>query len=383
MANIIEVGVTEDGFVNTDRTTIYNAIADRLVAAFGSYFDTSEESPDGQVIGVVADLAKQCLDIAEEGYSQYNPNTAYSTGLDQIVLLNNVTRFINTPTTVTLVLSGTDGTNIAAKSKVKDINDNIFTINDDVVLPASVTATCTVTGPIVVAADIGWTIIDEVPGWDLVENPEAGYTGVTYEQDSALRARRQNSTILNGTGPIDAIYSALSKLGLEYITIIDNDTGAPVEGQPPGTIQVIVKGGTPSEIAMAIYQEKGTGIRTYGTTSQTVTDSNGYLKTIKFSRPIDTPIYATVNIKRLKGSSNDSATMIQTACMDYINQSKIGDIIVWSDLLSYISSQVELVSIKSLFTGRTANPTLTDDIDLASAEKAVATTSGVIVNVLT
>ena len=383
MANIIEVGVTEAGFVNTDRRTIYNAIADRLVAAFGSHFDTSEESPDGQIIGVVADLAKQCLDIAEEGYNQYNPNTAYSTGLDQIVLLNNVTRFINTPTTVTLVLSGTDGTNIAAKSKVKDINDNIFTINDDVVLPASVTATCTVTGPIVVAANIGWTIIDEVAGWDLVENPEAGYTGVTYEQDSVLRARRQNSTILDGTGPIDAIYSALSKLGLEYITIIDNDTEAPVEGQPPGTIQVIVKGGTPSEIAVAIYQEKGTGIRTYGTTSQTVTDSNGYLKTIKFSRPIDTPIYAIVNIKRLKGSSNDSATMIQTACMDYINQSKIGDVIVWSDLLSYISNQVELVSIKSLFTGRTANPTLTDDIDLASAEKAVATISGVIVNVLT
>ena len=95
MANIIDVGVTEDGFLNTDRITIYDAISDRLTSAFGSYFDTSAESPDGQVIGVVADLAKQCLDIAQESYNQYNPNTAYGVGLDQIVVLNNVKRFIN------------------------------------------------------------------------------------------------------------------------------------------------------------------------------------------------------------------------------------------------------------------------------------------------
>lgn len=382
MANIIKVGVTEDGFINTDRTTIYNAIADRLVAAFGSYFDTSEESPDGQVIGVVADLAKQCLDVAEEGYSQYNPNTAYSTGLDQIVILNNVKRFIDTPTTVTLVLDGVSGTNVSAGSKVKEENDNVFTLNDDVILPASVTATCTMPGAITIDANMTWTIVDEVTGWDSVINPEAGYAGIDYEQDAALRARRANSTIINGTGPIDAIYNGLAKLGLEFITIIDNDTEEDVDGQPPGTIQVIVKSGTPSEIALAIYQEKGTGIRTYGTTSQTVIDSNGYPKVIKFSRPIDTTIYAVVNMKRLKGSSNNSATLVQTACIDYINQTKIGSIIVWSDLLSYIASEVDLVSIKSLFIGRTANPTLADDIDLVSDEKAVAATTGVIVNVL-
>ena len=383
MANIINVGVTEDGFLNTDRTTIYNAISDRLTSAFGSYFDTSAESPDGQVIGVVADLAKQCLDIAQESYNQYNPNTAYGVGLDQIVVLNNVERFINKATTVTLNLDGTAGTNVAAGSKVKDENDNIFTINDAVVLPMSVTATCTVTGPIVVGANATWTIIDAVAGWTSVENPEAGYTGIDYEKDAVLRARRANSTIISGTGPIDAIYSALAKLGLGYVAIIDNDTDNTVDGQPPGTIQVIVKGGTPSEIAQAIYQEKGTGIRTYGTTQQVVTDSKGYTKTIRFSRPVDTPIYAVVNVKRLKGSSNETQAMVQTACVDFINNTKIGAEIVWSELVSYIADQVNLISIKSLYLGRSANPTSTEDIDLTSIEKSIASASGVIVNVLT
>ena len=383
MANIINVGVTEDGFLNTDRTTIYNAISDRLTSAFGSYFDTSAESPDGQVIGVVADLAKQCLDIAQESYNQYNPNTAYGVGLDQIVVLNNVKRFINKATTVTLNLDGVAGTNVAAGSRVKDENDNIFTLNESVILPMSVTATCIIAGPIIVEANATWVIIDAVAGWTSVENPEAGYVGIDYEEDAALRARRANSTVISGTGPIDAIYSALAKLGLEYVAIIDNDTDNTVDGQPPGTIQVIVKGGTPSEIAQAIYQEKGTGIRTYGTTQQDVTDSKGYIKTIRFSRPIDTPIYAVVNVKRLKGSSNETHAMVQTACVDFINNIKIGAAIVWSELVSYITEQVNLISIKSLYLGRSANPTSTEDIDLTSIEKSIASASGVIVNVLT
>ena len=52
MGNIINVGISDAGFTNTDRTTIYNAIADRLTSAFGAYFDTSDESPDGQVMGL-------------------------------------------------------------------------------------------------------------------------------------------------------------------------------------------------------------------------------------------------------------------------------------------------------------------------------------------
>ena len=383
MANIINVGVTEDGFLNTDRTTIYNAISDRLTSAFGSYFDTSAESPDGQVIGVVADLAKQCLDIAQESYNQYNPNTAYGVGLDQVVVLNNIKRFVNKATTVTLNLDGIAGTNIAAGSRVRDENDNIFTLNEAVVLPMSVTATCIIAGPVVVAANTTWSIIDAVAGWTSVENPEAGYTGIDYEEDAVLRARRANSTIISGTGPIDAIYGALAKLGLEYVAVIDNDTNNTVDGQPPGTIQVIVKGGTPSEVAQAIYQEKGTGIRTYGTTSQEVIDSKGYAKTIKFSRPADTPIYAVVNIKRLKGSSNESQALAQSACIDFINNTKIGGEIVWSELMSYIAEHVDLISIKGLYIGRSANPTSTEDIDLASAEKAITSTSGVVVNVLT
>ena len=84
--------------------------------------------------------------------------------------------------------------------------------------------------------------------------------------------------------------------------------------------------------------------------------------------------------KRLKGSSNDASTLVQTACINYLNSTKIGATIVWSDLLSYIAEQVDLISIKSLFIGRTANPTKTDDIELTPTEKAVATTTGVIVN---
>ena len=61
---------------------------------------------------------------------------------------------------------------------------------------------------------------------------------------------------------------------------------------------------------------------------------------------------------------------------------KIGAEIVWSEIVSYIASQVDLISIKSLYLGRSANPTSTEDIDLIPIEKSIASASGVIVNVL-
>ena len=68
---------------------------------------------------------------------------------------------------------------------------------------------------------------------------------------------------------------------------------------------------------------------------------------------------------------------------DFINNIKIGAAIVWSELVSYITEQVNLISIKSLYLGRSANPTSTEDIDLTPIEKSIASASGVIVNVLT
>lgn len=382
MSNLIDVGVTDTGFQNTTRDDIYAKIGSRLKASFGSQFDTSQESPDGQVIAVVADLAKQLLDINEQTYYSYSPSHAFGQGLTNITALNRVERFINTATRVTVALGGVAGTIVPAGSLVGDDVGNEFKTLETATLPFSVTAECTVTGEIAVAAGQITKVITQINGWNTVSNNFAGQTGVTYEEDPQLRARRENSTILTNNGPMDAIYEELISMGLQYVTIIENDTAADIDGQPSGTFQVIVDGGAESEIAKVISKNKALGVRTYGTISVTILDSKGYEKVINFSRSVSTEVFVEIDIKRLKGSSNDSTSIVQKAVVDYLNTRNIGESVYWSEMIGNITDNTELVSVRRLVMGRTSGSLTTDDLAVLRNEKPIGLLSGVIVNVL-
>ena len=382
MSNLIDVGVTDTGFQNTTRDDIYAKIGSRLKASFGSQFDTSQESPDGQVIAVVSDLAKQLLDINEQTYYSYSPSHAFGQGLTNITALNRVERFINTATKVTVALGGVAGTIVPVGSLVGDDAGNEFKTLETATIPFSVTAECTVTGEVAVAAGQITKVITQITGWDTVSNNFAGQSGVTYEEDPQLRARRENSTILTNNGPMDAIYEELISMGLQYATIIENDTAADIDGQPSGTFQVIVDGGAESEIAKVISKNKALGARTYGAISVTILDSKGYEKVINFSRSGSTEVFAEIDIKRLKGSSNDSAAIVQKAVVDYLNTRNIGESVYWSEMIGNITDNTELVSVRRLVMGRTSGALTTDDLAVLRNEKPIGLLSGVIVNVL-
>lgn len=382
MSNLIDIGVTDTGFKNTTRDDIYAKIGSRLKASFGSQFDTSQESADGQVIAVVADLAKQLLDINEQTYYSYSPSHAFGQGLTNITALNRVERFIDTATKVTVALGGVAGTIVPAGSLVGDDAGNEFKTLETATIPFSVTAECTVTGEIAVAAGQITKVITQITGWNTVSNNFAGQTGVTYEEDPQLRARRENSTILTNNGPMDAIYEELISMGLQYVTIIENDTAADIDGQPSGTFQVIVDGGAESEIAKVISKNKALGVRTYGTVSVTILDSKGYEKVINFSRSVSTEVFVEVDIKRLKGSSNDSASIVQKVVVDYLNTRNIGESVYWSEMIGNITDNTELVSVRRLVMGRTSGSLTTDDLAVLRNEKPIGLLSGVIINVL-
>lgn len=382
MSNILDVGVTDKGFKNTTRDDIYNKVAGRLVASFGSQFDTSQESPDGNVIAVVADLGKQLLDINEQAYYSYSPTHAFGQGLANITALNRVPRFINTATKVTVQLGGVTGTVIPKGSLVGDDAGYEYATAEEVTLPFSVTAICTTTGEIAVAAGQITKIITPVTGWNTVGNAYAGQTGVTYETDPQLRARRANSTILTNNGPMDAIYEALISEGLEYVAIIENDTAVEIAGQPSGTFQVIVDGGAESEIAKVISTNKAVGVRTFGNVSVTINDSKGYPKVINFSRSVATEIFATIDIKRLKGSTNDSDVVVKNAVINYLNTRNIGEPVYWSEVIGHITDNTDLISVRRLIMGTVKGTQTTDDIIVLRNQKPIGTHSGVVVNVV-
>lgn len=368
-----QYGITDKGFVRKPIDAILDGLNNKFVAAFGSTFDLSPESPDGQVIGIVADEISQCWGQAEYGFNAYRPGSMQGVGLDNICELTNTKRYVNKPTSVTVSCSGAVGTLVPAGSVVGD-GTMTFETQTDVTLPGDTTAVATQSGAYYVAVGaVNKILTTGIAGWTAVVNEDVGQVGIVYEEDPALRARRDKTTAVSGSATVEAIYAALADLNLEYIRIRDNDTGAAIKGQPAGTVFVVVDGGTKNDIARRIYNAKTGGVPTHGTESININDSKGYPHTIKFSRSSNTDIYVKGTFKRRTGSnisSNDAAKHLQAAMIAHLNSLQPGESVVWSSLFAPLMGATVGLEVDSLFIGLAANPKLTTSIELDIDKRA-------------
>lgn len=371
-----QYGVTGNGFVRKPLDAILDSLNSRFLASFGSTFDVSPESPDGQVIGIVADECDTCWSQAQLVFNAYRPGAVQGIGLDNVCELTNTIRYVDQHTSVTVECKGTQGTLVPAGSVVGD-GTMQFTTQTDVQIPGDVTVIANESGAYYVAPHtVNKIITTGIAGWTSVDNDDVGQTGIEYEQDPALRARRDKTTAVSGSATVEAIYAALVDLNLDYLRIRDNDTGAAIGTQPAGTIFVVVDGGTKNDIARRIYNSKTGGVPTFGNESITINDSKGYPHTIHFSRSSGTEIYVKGTFKRRNGSnisSNDAIAELKQAAVDYLNSLQPGESVTWSYMFGPLTESTPNIEIDSLFIGVAANPTGTSTIDLDIDKRAKGT----------
>lgn len=371
----VQYGVTANGFVRKPVDVIIKSLNNKFRASFGSTFDVSPESPDGQIIGIIADEISSCWVQAEHGFNAYRPGATTGIGLDNICELSRVVRYKDRPSSSTVVLGGSSGVIIPEGSLVGDDSGLEFVTTEDASLPGQVTVNCTTLGEIYIAANTITKIITPIEGWKTVNNPEAGQTGIDFEADPALRVRRDRTTAISGTATIESIYARLVSLDLEYIRIRDNDTSAAIGSQPPGTLYVVVDGGNPNEIARKIYEGKTAAVPTHGEVSVEVLDSKGNPHTVKFSRTTPQEVFLTATFKRRAGSnlsSNDAIGDLQKAAANYINSLQPGEPVVWSYLFRPLTAAVPNIEINSLFIDTVADPKKTETINLDIDKRAHA-----------
>lgn len=376
-------GVTEQGFTVKSAAEITADLDAKFVGTFGSQFDTSAESPDGQLIGIVAKLLEDVWQQAEGAYNAYSPSNAYGVGLDKVAEINGITRITNLPTSVAITFSGTTGTVVPAGYIVKTVDGLEFATVAVAVIPAIVTAKCTTQGAIRILANEVHVLTTAIAGLTGATNLEPGITGIVREEDPAFRARRENSTISRGTSSIDAIYEGVKSLNLPYIAIIENTTSATVDGVPANSFLVVVEGGTPAEVSQVIYDNKPQGITSYGSIVTVVNDSKGYPHNIGISRPTPIDISVTTSITNLPGASVDSATLVKAAIVDYVNDINISEDVYWSYFFSAILEVVPNIKINSLQIKFTVGGTFgTTDLVLTPQQRARTDASKVVVSVV-
>lgn len=320
--------ITFNGYVVKTENDWYNEERQRYLA-IDSNWSLDPSTPDGLKLASDAEIWATLDELGLQAYNSKDPNKASGIELNTLYYLTTgKIRPVGTPSTVTLTVSGTDGTVIPAGSIVESlINGSKWTTDAAVIIngtSASISATCTVNGD--TQASIGDISIIKSPtgGWQSVTNPSVATPGSNAPTDAELRAIRNRSVAKVGSNQIDNMVSSVQTTdGVRRVSIPENDTNATdANGLPAHSIAPIVDGGTDEDVALSIYVKKNPGVLLHPVNTPVIvpvtSPVTGNQKDITFSRPdyIDIVIVvAIINDGSLPGNADE---LITEAILEYL-----------------------------------------------------------------
>lgn len=376
--------IDDTGFTRARLDQRLAALTSAVRAIFGTDIDLSPESPDGQLLGVFAELISDADSLAEAVYNGRSPGGARGAALARLSLLNGVIKKSAQFSTVTLSVTGTNGTVIPIGSLVGHATDSTIvfqttaamTISGGVATGAARSSTA---GP--VRAGIGTLTarLIVISGWATVTNAADATVGQFEETDPALRTRRAASVALPSQGILDGLEAALAQTAdVIHAKVYENpEETVDANGLPPHSINAIVDGGAAADIGLALWLKKSLGVTQVGAQTQVITDVQGFAHTMRWDTPLPVTVYVTVQLDVPVGSATKAT--IAAAIVAYGDDaSDIGADVEWFKLSNPINS-VPGLSVAAVFLGSSPGPTL--QANLAVAFNAIATWDAARINV--
>lgn len=376
-------------------TDILALFTSSFLAIYGQTSFLGNDYAPYQLLSALALAASDSNSGLQLVYNNMSPATAIGVGLSLIVLLNGIARLSASFSTCTVTLTGTAGAVITNGVIQNSATGDLWN------LPASATIGGGGTVAVTAVAQVAGSINATASQLTVIVTPQAGWTSVTngsnlpsigqpVEPDSVLRVRQQNSVALPsetlGAGTIAAILAVPGVtrinnnplLGGSSTTSFENPTGSTDSwGNPAHSISPVVEGGDSVAIATAIYNNRGLGVLTNGSTggtpvSENITDPNtGIVTAIGFARPTETPIYVSLKAHVFLGSTSTWTPLIQAAIASYLNGLSLGGTISFGDLVAAANSanpsgpQSFSIQGSNFFFGTTASPSSNADINLS------------------
>lgn len=353
-------GLTAAGFSAMTLAEIRADLNARVWAAFGATLDLSDRSLEGQLVGILAERLAALWELAEAVNSAMDIDAATGAALDSLAMLTGTLREGARPSRVTLTLTGTAATTVAAGSLARvpdgvqfatdeaatleavpswaattgyvvgDVVENggrvyvcvnagtsagsggpvetAYLVEDDDgtvewlymgdgTAIATVPAAATVTGALVANTGTITEIVTPAGGWTDVYNQADATVGAAQENDQDLRIRRALELAQPGTGTADAIRAALLAVAdVTAVRVFVNNTDAVVDGMPPHSVEALVQGGADQDLWDALLANVAAGIRTHGTEDGSATDSAGVAHAVAFSRPAEVNVYVAISV---------------------------------------------------------------------------------------
>jgi uncharacterized phage protein gp47/JayE len=386
-ATVSETGISAPPFVDVLASL---QASFRLIYGDDAYLEP--DSQDGQLLAIIAKAITDCNQAAVAVYNSFSPQTAVGVGLSNAVKLNHIQRLVPTKSQVNVTLVGQTGTTIL-NGVVGDSAGTRWMLPSTVTIPVGgsliVTAEAESAGAITAPIGTVIKILTPAAGWQSATNASAATPGQPLESDAELRARQEITPAANSKTVTYSLAANLKALpGVVYGVVYENDTGSTDgNGVPAHSIACVVKGGVAADIAQTIYDRKGQGVGTHGTTTVAITDVSGASRNINFFIPTEKPIKVGISLHADSGYTTAVADEIKQAVVNFINALDIGeDVIVtrlFTPALLLGSPDSETYRVTTVTAALAPGGTLgTTDITISFAEKATAVLSDVTITLV-
>lgn len=298
-------GLTDTGFVTPTISDIREALNTNLRNAFGASIDLGEKSAFGQIVGIFSERIASVWEVAEAVNSSQNVDKATAAALDALCALTGTFRPPASYSGVTLTLTGTPLTDVAAGSIAKTASTlkKFITTADvtitslsawtalsayalaDRVTNASRAYECTTAGTAagsggptststaITDGTVTWAYLGEgtgaidapsraeftgvteafardisvietsVGGWSTVVNLLDATLGRDVAQDGELRLLRESELASSGSSTIDALRAELLNVSgaLSATVFVNNTDSVNADGMPPHSVEALIR----------------------------------------------------------------------------------------------------------------------------------------------
>ena len=150
------------------------------------------------------------------------------------------------------------------------------------------------------------------------------------ETDAHARGRILPALAGNGNASAESIAAAIRQVpDVLQAQVHENYTDETDEkGIPPHSICCVVEAGKRADIADTIFRKKAPGIGTHGTTAVSVTDGNGVSHSVRFSRPVESPVNIYIDITAYAGYDPATTDAIGRGAESWLEGFEIGQSLV-------------------------------------------------------
>ena len=313
--------ITDQGITGRSLNEYLGDIKEKTLA-IDPEWNIDSDSPDGQRIGIEAEMFANLDEAVVGAYRSKDPDSATGEALRNIGKISGIPIRDATYSVAPITVTGQTSATIPQGSQVRSRVDNTVWLTTAVIVigigqTANGFVTCTTPGRVLASPGELTIIGTPISGWASVTNGEAA-AGVPAESDEDFRIRRADGVSRAGSNMRDNMHANIASVsGVTDVQVLENSSVSPFDsdGVPYTGIAVIVNGGSDADIGLAMYQKHNPGtpmLPRYNSKTDTWVDApgangvkvdvvspvTGNKSVMTFQRATGLPIFVAITVQK-------------------------------------------------------------------------------------